>query len=420
MNAARVIEDGPLPSKCPAPGAMSSTVPKVKGGVAGDAARVDAQDIKAALNERAEEFARWLFPAGRKNGNEWQVGSLNGEAGQSLKIIISGAKVGVFKDFATGEGGDNLVELLSQRRSIAFKEALRACADWLGVSITDKRQIAATNTNESRAMRAVQVSGPVTPPPGLAVMPEAVRAAWREGVDFVLAHPGVAESLAEFRGWPPEFAHYLANCAAISMPLYHGRRGLAFLVAAPEGERGAMTTRDIGYHIRLKPKSDGKASWRYLPNEVEHGQAIPALPFIVGDFDTANLLVIAEGQWDALTFALAAGWLGDGCEWPAGVGLIGIRGASGVDTFLQWYRRFWPHGTNCLVLADADPAGSRWYNGEDCFTAKLSALCRKVAVVDCAPHKDFNELYRHERVGPDEIRQLLESHGMAVESEVLA
>jgi hypothetical protein len=377
-----------------------------------------AHAIKTALNQRAEDFARWLFPAGRKNGNEWLVGSLRGEAGKSLNICISGSKVGVFKDFATDDGGDNLIELFAQAKQVAFRNALHACAGWLGVPVTANCRTTPQSANDSRSYcvaRSVCIE-----PSRLGVMPDTVSAAWREGVDFVLAHSRAVERLAELRGWPTEFARYLAGCAAISMPLYRGNRGLAFLVVAPEGQRGSMTTRDVGYHIRLKPQLNETASWRFLPNESEHRQSIPSLPFILGDFDTANLLVIAEGQWDALTFALAAGWLGDDCEWPAGVGLIGIRGASGVDTFLRRYRRFWPHGANCLVLADADPAGSRWYNGEYSFAAKLAALCRKVAVVDCAPYKDFNELYRHEKVGRDEIQQLLESHRMAAGSEVFA
>src|SRR5436189_151408 len=94
----------------------------------------------------------------------------------------------------------------------------------------------------------------------------------------------------------------------------------------------------------------------------------------------------ADGRLRSRITWLVAGWLGDGCLWPSGVGLIGVRGALGADTFLRWYRPFWPDGVSCLVLADADPAGNRWYSGSDSFTTKLAALCRRVAVVDCAPH----------------------------------
>ena len=69
-------------------------------------------------------------------GGEWQVGSLDGEAGKSLCIRVRGPKVGVFKDFATDEGGDNLVELYARAKRIEFRPALRACADWLGMSLS--------------------------------------------------------------------------------------------------------------------------------------------------------------------------------------------------------------------------------------------------------------------------------------------
>lgn len=96
---------------------------------------MNAAEIKAALNNRAEDFVRFLFPAGKLNGGEWQVGSLNGESGRSLSIRVSGAKIGVFKDFATDEGGDNLVELFGQAKRIEFKNALRECAAWLSVPL---------------------------------------------------------------------------------------------------------------------------------------------------------------------------------------------------------------------------------------------------------------------------------------------
>ncbi len=93
---------------------------------------------------------------------------------------------------------------------------------------------------------------------------------------------------------------------------------------------------------------------------------------------------------------------------------------AGVNTFLKYYQKFWPAGVNCLVLADADAAGRSWWDGDNCFATKLTTLCRKVVVVQCAPYKDFNDLYRVEKVGPEQIAELLASKGMAVESGVLA
>jgi Toprim-like len=101
---------------------------------------MDAQEIKLALAERGEDFARWLFPAGRKNGNEWLVGSLAGEPGKSLAIRVVGSKVGVWSDFATGDSGSNLLELYIQTRQVDCAEAIRACAEWLGEPLREQHK----------------------------------------------------------------------------------------------------------------------------------------------------------------------------------------------------------------------------------------------------------------------------------------
>ena len=84
-----------------------------------------AADLKQRLNERAEEFAQYLLPAGRKDGNEWLVGSLAGEIGKSLSIRIGDSKVGVWSDFATGESGSNLLELYIQKRQVNCATAIK-------------------------------------------------------------------------------------------------------------------------------------------------------------------------------------------------------------------------------------------------------------------------------------------------------
>ncbi len=256
----------------------------------------------------------------------------------------------------------------------------------------------------------------------LPAMPAQAMSAWNEGVDHLEGKPELVEMLASFRGWPVGFARYLVECASISMPLYHGARAIAFLVEAPEALNhpleGKLAMRDVGYHCRLKPQEGSRAGWRFVPNESEHGQRTSALPFIIGGswFDSARLLIVTEGQWDALSFALAAGWLGEGCRWPENVCVIGIRGASGINSFLDAYSHFWPEGANCLLLPDTDGAGSKWFDGKDSFADRLAQLCTKVAVEGCGEHKDFNDLYRAERVTPDQVEELLASHGMNGES----
>lgn len=243
--------------------------------------------------------------------------------------------------------------------------------------------------------------------------------AWREGLEFIKSRPETAGELEEDRGWDRSDAQFLIDCRIISMPLFfrkeHKRweRGYAFLVKAPLGTRDAMVSVPVGWHIRLRNKDGGK-TWRYKPTGNR------SLPFILGDFGTAHTLIILEGNWDALTFAFAAGWLGEQCLWPKGVGVIGIRGAENTGAFLECYRSYWPHNANCLVLPDNDSKGEKWYMGERTFVSELSKLCHKVAVVKCGRYKDFNELYEHERIGPSQITELLTSHGISLGNEVMA
>lgn len=93
----------------------------------------ELSEIKAALAGRAESFLMWLFPNGRRQGSEFTVGDLDGGSGKSLSVCLSGPKAGVGQDFATGEGFDNLLELLRAVRGGSFADAVREAREWLGL-----------------------------------------------------------------------------------------------------------------------------------------------------------------------------------------------------------------------------------------------------------------------------------------------
>lgn len=318
-----------------------------------------------------------------------------------------------FKDFGTNEQGGlvgfvMLAGMDEKRASHWLME--KAGVSPIGASIPISLAM-------SRQKTEIPLDEPETPP---GITREAFDA-WFEGVDHLQGSRERMEALAEFRGWPVAWVEYLAECAAISMPLYHGQRTIAFLVEAPTGGRGGLVMRHAGYHCRLEARTgENRAGWRFVPNEKEHGQSTPALPYIISGslFESAKLLVITGGQWDALTFAFAAGWLGEGCQWPEGVCVIGIRGDASSHLFLRYYERFWPGAANCLLLPDGDPSGDKWFAGADSFAKRLAVRCRKVAVVKCSPHKDFNDLHRAAKITPEQIAELLASHRMAVEGRV--
>ena len=100
----------------------------------------DAKRIKELLRERVAELAPYLFPNGKREGNHWCVGSINGEPGRSFKICIAGPKAGLSGDFAgSGRHSRSLLDLWMAARNCDFPTALRQAAEWLGVSLNGNR-----------------------------------------------------------------------------------------------------------------------------------------------------------------------------------------------------------------------------------------------------------------------------------------
>lgn len=92
----------------------------------------DISDIKRRLADRALEVASYLLPNGRRERDEWRVGSVQGEAGQSLGIHLSGQKAGVWADFNSGDTGD-LIDLWGKVQGKTLVETLDAARGWLGI-----------------------------------------------------------------------------------------------------------------------------------------------------------------------------------------------------------------------------------------------------------------------------------------------
>lgn len=93
---------------------------------------MDIREIVEKLNCQVEAVARMLLPGGKQVGREWEAGSVNGEEGRSLKVCISGSKVGVWSDFASGEKGD-LLDLWRITRGLSLSEVLAEVKTYLGI-----------------------------------------------------------------------------------------------------------------------------------------------------------------------------------------------------------------------------------------------------------------------------------------------
>jgi hypothetical protein len=93
--------------------------------------KYDIDRLKLDLALSIGSFCAYLFPRGKEVCGEYAVGSLAGEPGKSLKIRLTGSKAGMWKDFATGESGNNLLDLLCKMRGEDFRAACEEAANWL-------------------------------------------------------------------------------------------------------------------------------------------------------------------------------------------------------------------------------------------------------------------------------------------------
>jgi twinkle protein len=104
-----------------------------------------AKEISDLLANRALDVVKYLLPAGVKRADEWCIGSVYGEAGNSLKIRLYGTKAGIWSDFATGQSGD-LLDLWALCDGQGLTTAMKEAKVYLGIkdvwSIGSARSVA--------------------------------------------------------------------------------------------------------------------------------------------------------------------------------------------------------------------------------------------------------------------------------------
>jgi len=230
--------------------------------------------------------------------------------------------------------------------------------------------------------------------------PASVLDAWRAGCEHLIGNDSMIEHLCRWRYWRPDWVLALALAELMGCPRTRdGKRLIAFAVHSPSGAL-------LGYHQRQKPEApDARASWRFIPT------GVPSLPFILGDVTTATGLVIVEGQWDATTLAGAAGWLDEGkIELPAGVAVVGLRGAGSWRHLVERYRL--SPKARALLIPDNDDAGLRWTAGADCFAVALRKKVRSVSAVHALGGKDTNDAHREKALTRGDVVSMLEAEGI--------
>ena len=90
------------------------------------------QELNQALIPSAETLCAQLLPGGTRKGREWLAGSTAGEKGQSLHVVLEGARAGRWKDFSSDEGGD-LLNLIEKAKGTDAKGAAEFARSFLGL-----------------------------------------------------------------------------------------------------------------------------------------------------------------------------------------------------------------------------------------------------------------------------------------------
>jgi DNA primase len=97
----------------------------------------DTEALRRGLLDRLEAVLLYLSPRGRIGGGRFYVGDVDGNPGKSLAVELDGERRGLWKDFATDEGGD-VIDLWARSRGLSARHDFPRLADeiryWLGLA----------------------------------------------------------------------------------------------------------------------------------------------------------------------------------------------------------------------------------------------------------------------------------------------
>ena len=89
-------------------------------------------DLSTELSHHILDLCERLLPAGRKSGNRWIVGDIQGTKGDSCNIELEGAKQGFWFDHAANDGGDTL-SLVAKNRGLTIGQAAKWAREYLNI-----------------------------------------------------------------------------------------------------------------------------------------------------------------------------------------------------------------------------------------------------------------------------------------------
>lgn len=369
----------------------------------------------------------------------------------------------LWKDFGTGEGGNSWTFVEKCRPEWSKAEVAKCIVDRvMGAGAweasREKRTLTAAEKREWRLQKQRKEREEMVARRkkreadlrrlGAALLmdcPDCVRSRWQEA-----SEPGEERlaKLAKKRGWPFDWAGFAAEAGWLRFPVdQFGEqgRGKRFVAFPVEVVLKDVSRHFFGYHQQffVPPKDggdEGRKGWTFFPHRPkvvrtvyqrallaaadgegirEGDQWCPPVPFVLGNPWKADLWILTEGQWDALTFWGALGLFDEIPDLPFSVAIFGIRGVQGVSAFMDHYARGLKN-RGVFMVGDSDEAGKSWYGirqKNPSFRERLEIYGAKVEVrILKGPWgKDFNDYYRAKSPSREEMIQAVYDLGLVNE-----
>lgn len=356
---------------------------------------IDIKDLVALLAERIDRLVPELLPGARLDGGagapNWEVGSIEGEAGQSLKIARRGVKRGWWVDFAGYDKGDALDLVAAVKFGGDRREAVKWARGWLGLDSTDP---AALRAQRARARRRrekaeAQAARELEKNRGRAL------ALWLEGeaqlrgtpVDLYLRGRGI--ELERLGKCPGALRYHPAVwCAEAQAKL----PAMLARIQAPDGRHLAvhrtwLALKSGGGAVKARLK-DPRKSWpAYAGGIIPLWRGESGLPLkAAAAAGLVETLCLTEGIEDGLSVALARP------DWrvAAAVSLTNLRnlhfpGGGGPGG---------PNITDIVLCKDNDWGNDAARRALDEGVAALVNAGHAVRIAESPVGKDFNDLLR--------------------------
>jgi len=343
---------------------------------------IEPRELEQLLRAETLRLARKLLPNGMENCGYYEIGSVAGDKGQSLKINLSGSLKGCWTDFSAPKGtleysGDMLKLIAITKFGGRLGDAISWAISWLGLDGLDPARLATERATAKRAAIAADEDQ--------AAQAEKRR---RNAMNLYLSGTSIADTPAEryliSRGIDLR-AHGMAAPGSLKYQAdgvycMEVQRKLPCMVAAVTNIEG----RHVATHRTwIKEDGSGKADLKEPKKALGKYQG-GFIPIWKGDHKVsmANLpkgtpILCSEGIEDALTAAIAR-------PQHRVIAAISLSNIGGLVL---------PDGCPLIILAQRDPPGSKAEASLEQAIARQQEAGRDVRLAfPPAGVKDINDL----------------------------